>query len=83
MIGKALLIASAMVLATDARDHRAAMLVNLDDFEIVNLQGLNDLMNLKSKKREKNQCNCNCSESGGCCCACGNDNKVAAKCNKK
>ena len=57
MIGRALLIASAMVLSADARHHHTtAMLIDLDNVQVVNLQGLNQLVNLDmdADHREKN-----------------------------
>ena len=53
MIGKALLIASAMVLTADAKDHHSkkAVLVNLDDVQVVTLKEVNDLMNLGTQWR--------------------------------
>ena len=57
MIKRALLIASAMVLSADARHHHTtAMLIDLDNVQVVNLQGLNQLVNLDmdADHREKN-----------------------------
>ena len=84
MFSKICMAAAAMVLSADARTHNhQAIVVDLDNVSVVNLQQVPNLELMSMKKRQKNQCNCNCSEEGMCCCACANDDKVAARCNRK